>query len=67
MNIEVTINGEARSPQASDIAALVSELEITAMRIAVAKNGQVIPKAEHEKTPIESGDRIEIVRMVGGG
>ena len=54
MNIEVTINGEPRSTQASDIAALVSELEITAMHIAVAKNGQVIPKAEHEKTPIAS-------------
>ncbi|MCL2060673.1 MAG: sulfur carrier protein ThiS [Oscillospiraceae bacterium] len=36
-------------------------------RIAVEKNGKIIPKAKYETEPIDDSDRLEIVTFVGGG
>jgi sulfur carrier protein len=45
----------------------MQELEINAPHFAVALNFQVVPKSQHESTPIKNGDKIEIVHAVGGG
>ena len=40
---------------------------IEGKRIAVEKNGEIVPKSRYAATPLASGDRIEIVGAVGGG
>ena len=36
-------------------------------KIAVMKNGEIIPKSEYSNTKIESDDSLEVVSFVGGG
>ncbi len=35
--------------------------------LAVAINGEVVPRAQHGEAVLSDGDRVEIVRPVGGG
>lgn len=49
------------------VADLVGALAMTGKRIAVERNGDIVPKARHADTRLEAGDRIEIVVAVGGG
>ena len=36
-------------------------------RIAVERNGEILPKARYGQTPVEDGDVYEVVNFVGGG
>jgi thiamine biosynthesis protein ThiS len=66
--ITVTVNGKPRQLEAEmRLPDLIKWLEINFPRIAVAHNGEVLRKEEHEATIIRDGDTVEIVRMVGGG
>jgi len=66
--VRLTINGEARSiDTARDIAALVAALELDARKVAVEQNLVIVPRSAYAITPIEDGDRIEIVHFIGGG
>ncbi len=66
--IELVINGEARSfPAPLTLAQLVEALDLAGKRIAVEKNGEIVPRSQHADTPLASGDRLEIVVAVGGG
>jgi sulfur carrier protein len=66
--IQVTINGAAhRFDEALDIAALVERLELSGKKIAVEKNGEIVPRSVHRSTRLSDGDRLEIVVAVGGG
>ncbi|MAJ59601.1 MAG: thiamine biosynthesis protein ThiS [bacterium TMED88] len=49
------------------VAGLLSELGMAERRIAVARNGEVVPKSSFDKAGIDAGDRIEILEAVGGG
>lgn len=65
---EITINGEARRfPEALTVAGLTDVLGLTGKRIAVERNGEIVPKSQHAVTLLESGDKLEIVVAVGGG
>ena len=66
--LDITINGEARQfPEALTVAGLTDALGLTGKRIAVEKNGEIVPKSQHATTALASGDRLEIVVAVGGG
>lgn len=66
--LEITINGETRRfPEALTVAGLTDRLGLTGKRIAVEKNGEIVPKSQHAATPLVSGDKLEIVVAVGGG
>ena len=66
--IELVINGEARSfPAPLTLAQLVEVLDLAGKRIAIEKNGEIVPRSQHASTPPASGDRLEIVVAVGGG
>ncbi len=69
--MKLTINGEARqfSPLAAPltVAALVETLGYTGKRIAVERNGEIVPRSRHGDVALAEGDRIEIVVAVGGG
>lgn len=66
--MELTINGESRQFSAPlSVAALVEVLGYTGKRIAVERNGEIVPRGRHVEVELATGDRIEIVVAVGGG
>ncbi len=66
--MEITLNGESRSfPAPLTVAALVDHLGYTGKRIAVERNGEIVPRGRHAETVLAEADRIEIVVAVGGG
>ena len=67
--LSLLVNGSphvCRSPRAT-IADLVLELDMEGKRIAVERNGEIVPRSKHALTPLAEGDRIEVVAAVGGG
>ncbi|MDP2111603.1 MAG: sulfur carrier protein ThiS [Thiobacillus sp.] len=66
--IELVINGETRSfPAPLTLAQLIESQDLAGKRIAVERNGEIVPRSRHAGTSLVSGDRLEIVVAVGGG
>lgn len=66
--ITVTINGEPRTfERAMPYAELVETLGLAGKRIAVERNGEIVPRSAYPQRAIADGDRLEIVVAVGGG
>ncbi len=66
--INVTINGETRQLSSSrTIAALIDEMGLTGKRIALERNGDIVPRSTFSTQQLSDGDRLEIVVAVGGG
>ena len=64
----ITLNGEPRTVAAgATIGSLLEALDLAGRRVAVERNGSIVPRARHGDTPLAAGDRIEIVIAVGGG
>ncbi|MBW8905440.1 MAG: sulfur carrier protein ThiS [Betaproteobacteria bacterium] len=64
----VTVNGAARRFEAPlDVASLLERLEMVGKKVAVERNGEIVPKSAHARTLIGDGDQLEIVVAVGGG
>lgn len=67
-SVELVINGQPKMyPKVADLEELHRLLELPSYGVAVELNGQVISKQHYQQTPLASGDRLEIVRLVGGG
>jgi thiamine biosynthesis protein ThiS len=66
--INVTVNGKPRQVERPlKVADLLAALDINAGRVAVALNGEVVPRGEWAATTVTEGDSVEVVRAVGGG
>ncbi len=66
--ISLRINGADRPfPAALTVADLLAQLSLTGKRVAVERNGEIVPKSLHAATGLQDGDRLEIVVAVGGG
>ena len=66
--ITVSINGEPRQfPQAVSIIAFIEEMGLTGKRIALERNGEIVPRSTFAMQQLADGDRLEIVVAVGGG
>ena len=66
--IQVTVNGAAQRYDAPlAVAELVRSMSLAGKRIAVERNGEIVPKSAHGATLVTDGDRLEIVVAVGGG
>jgi len=66
--INVTVNGaEHRFEAPMDIAELLQKLELAGKKVAVERNGEIVPRSAHADTALAEGDRLEIVVAVGGG
>lgn len=64
----VQLNGEQRDvPEGLSLAGLIDWLELPPDRVAIERNLEVVKRVHWAETRLESGDRLEIVRMVGGG
>jgi sulfur carrier protein len=66
--LNIKINGEPRQfAEALTVAGLIEQLGYVGKRIAVERNGEIVPKSQHGTTPLATGDQLEIVVAVGGG
>ena len=66
--ISVTINGEQRRFDAPlNCAELLARLELEGKRVALERNGEIVPRSRHAQERVADGDRLEIVVAVGGG
>ena len=69
--MKLTVNGLPRTIDAGmltlTVADLIRELDLEGKRIAVERNGEIVPRSRYAQTPIAAGDRLEIVGAVGGG
>lgn len=63
----ISLNGETRRTPADTIAQLVRELDLTPEKVAVERNGAIVPRSTLEQAPLADGDTLEIVHFVGGG
>jgi sulfur carrier protein len=66
--LRLTINGEAHElPEALTLTALLEHLGLTDGPVAIERNREVVPRAEHSRVSVQPGDVLEIVQFVGGG
>jgi sulfur carrier protein len=66
--IQVTVNGAAhRLEHAVNVRELLERLSMAGKKVAVERNGEIVPKSAHSDTVVEDGDQLEIVVAVGGG
>lgn len=66
--MRLTVNGEAAEyPEGLTVRGLVEVLKLTDGPVAVERNREVVPRAEHPTTQLADQDVIEIVHLVGGG
>jgi sulfur carrier protein len=66
--IQLSINGQPRQfPPGANIGHLINELALAGKRIAVERNGEIVPRSRYAETLLADGDRLEIVVAVGGG
>ena len=67
--IRLTINGEVEALAADrfTVAQLLAARGLAGKRVAVERNGQIVPRGLHAQTILADGDQLEIVVAVGGG
>jgi sulfur carrier protein len=66
--MRIEVNGETRDvPAALTVRGLLDTLGIGDGPVAVERNGQIVPRAQHGATELINGDKVEIVQFVGGG
>lgn len=66
--MRIHLNGEPHDlPEHASIAQLIVALGLAGRRLAVERNGEVVPRSSHAETKLANGDRVEIVHAVGGG
>ena len=66
----IAVNGEERPmPDDGTVLALLSDLDVEPGErgVAVAVNGEVVPRQEWSSKGLTAGDRVELVRAVQGG
>ena len=66
--IDITVNGKPRTLAAPvTFEKLLEELALAGRRIAVERNGDIVPRSRFGEERVAHGDRIEVVVAVGGG
>jgi len=66
--MRITVNGEGREiPEQTTVRGLIERLLLSDGPVAVERNGEIVPRADHEITVLAEADVLEIVHFVGGG
>lgn len=63
----VKINGAQKNISGITLAEYLKTTDFNCARIAVERNGEIVPKSQYENTVLCDGDSVEIVGFVGGG
>jgi sulfur carrier protein len=68
MEINVTVNGDARSVAADlSVQQLLVTLGLQPQLVVVEHNREILPRSHYPSTPVRDGDSLELVHFVGGG
>lgn len=68
MELLVRINGaDRRFARPLTVRELVGELGMEGKRIAIERNGEIVPRSRYGELALADGDRLEVVVAVGGG
>ncbi len=66
--MQLTVNGSPHSfEQNPNLSQLLETLNLTGKRVAVERNGEIVPRSQFADTLLADGDKLEIVVAVGGG
>lgn len=66
--LELTINGQPRQFTGPlTVAQLVDQLALGGKRVAIERNGEIVPRSQFNEALLNQGDQLEIVVAVGGG
>jgi len=66
--VAITLNGaERRLDEGTTLAGLLESLGLPAGRVAVERNGRIVPRERYGEILLAEGDRLEVVTLVGGG
>ncbi len=63
----IRVNGREENIAGKTIAQYLSQTQYDPRRIAVERNGEIVPKRLYEATVLREGDSLEVVSFVGGG
>ncbi|MCD2492632.1 sulfur carrier protein ThiS [Lacrimispora sp. NSJ-141] len=64
----IIINGEfADQAEGKSLSSYLSESGYKQEKVAVERNGKIVPKSEYDDTVLRDNDEVEIVSFVGGG
>lgn len=66
--MHITVNGKPLEvPDGLTVRTLVEHLGLGDGPVAVERNREIVPRAEHSSSPVSAGDSLEFVHFVGGG
>lgn len=66
--IILTINGQPQQFESSlNVTQLIEHLALQGKRIAIERNGEIIPRSQFSEQQLINGDQLEVVVAVGGG
>ena len=63
----VKINGKDKNVAGMTVAEYLATTNYNPKRIAVERNGDIVPKLQYDNTVLQDGDSVEVVSFVGGG
>ena len=68
MELMLRINGAVRRFEPPlTVAGLVGRLGVEGRRVAIERNGEIVPRSRYGDVLLADGDRLEVVVAVGGG
>ncbi len=66
--MQVIVNGKpVETDEGASLSTLIQGLELDAAALIAERNGAVVPRDEFASCVLAQGDRLELVRLVGGG
>ena len=66
--IKITINGQPQQfESAMNFSQLIEHLALQGKRIAIERNGEIVPRSQFSEQQLNNGDQLEVVVAVGGG
>ena len=67
--LSIVVNGSPHvcRDASATVADLIGELALAGKRVAVEKNGEIVPRSRYAEARLAPGDRLEIIAAVGGG
>jgi sulfur carrier protein len=68
-SMQIFVNGKAMPlpAEAMSVMALVEHMQLTGKRIAIERNGDIVPRSQFAQVQLQADDKLEIVGAVGGG
>jgi sulfur carrier protein len=65
--MQILVNGEVEQIEPQSLESYLTDKSLLGRRIAVERNGDIVPRSQFTNVVIEDGDVLEIVHAIGGG